>query len=177
MDREDVMRFVEDNDVKFIRLQFTDISGIMKNIAINVSHLEEAFDGVLFDGYSIEGFARVEESDMLLIPDLDTLNIIPWRPQQGKVARFICDVSLQNGKPFEGDPRYILKKVLKKGQDQAISSMLNQSVSFFSFIPIMKECQLRKLIILQVILIWPYRSVEKMQGAKCVWHLKIWDFS
>jgi glutamine synthetase len=133
LDREDVIRFVEDNDVKFIRLQFTDISGIMKNIAINDTHLEEAFEGVLFDGFSIEGFARVEEADMLLIPDLETLNIIPWRPQQGKVARFICDVCLQSGEPFEGDPRYILKKVVKKAAGLGYTFNVEPECEFFLF--------------------------------------------
>jgi len=133
LDREDVIRFIEDNDVKFIRLQFTDISGVMKNIAINDSHMEEAFDGVLFDGFSVEGFARVEESDMLLRPDLDTLNIIPWRPQQGKVARFICDVSTQNGEPFEGDPRYILKKVAAKAATLGFTFNVEPECEFFMF--------------------------------------------
>ena len=105
----------------------------MKNIAINDSQLEDAFDGVVFDGYSIEGFARIEESDMLLLPDLDTLNIIPWRPQQGKVARLICDVVLQNGEPFEGDPRYILKKVAKKAADSGYTFNVEPECEFFLF--------------------------------------------
>lgn len=133
MDREDILRFVEDNDVKFIRLQFTDISGIMKNIAINDSHLEDAFEGVLFDGFSIEGFARVEESDMLLVPDLETLNIIPWRPQQGKVARFISDVFLSNGEPFEGDPRYILKKAVAAASSEGYTFNVEPECEFFLF--------------------------------------------
>lgn len=133
MDREDILRFVEDNDVKFIRLQFTDISGIMKNIAINDSHLEDAFEGVLFDGFSIEGFARVEESDMLLVPDLETLNIIPWRPQQGKVARFISDVFLSNGAPFEGDPRYILKKAVAAASAEGYTFNVEPECEFFLF--------------------------------------------
>lgn len=133
MEREDILRFAEDNDVKFIRLQFTDISGIMKNIAINDSQLEDTFDGVLFDGYSIEGFARMEESDMLLVPDLDTLNIIPWRPQQGKVARFISDVFLSNGTPFEGDPRYILKKACARAAKLGYTFNVEPECEFFLF--------------------------------------------
>ena len=133
MERRDILRFAEDNDVKFIRLQFTDISGIMKNIAINDSQLEDAFDGVLFDGYSIEGFARMEESDMLLVPDLDTLNIIPWRPQQGKVARFISDVFLSDGSPFEGDPRYILKKACGKASKLGYTFNVEPECEFFLF--------------------------------------------
>jgi glutamine synthetase len=133
LDREEILRFVEDNDVKFIRLQFTDIGGRMKNIAINDTHLEDAFDGVCFDGLAIEGFARVEEADMMLVPDLDTLNIIPWRPQQGKVARFICDVQLQDGSPFEGDPRYILKKVTKQAAEQGFVFNVEPECEFFLF--------------------------------------------
>lgn len=133
MDREDIMRFVEDNDVKFIRLQFTDICGIMKNIAINETNLENAMDGVTFDGYSIEGFARTEESDMLLIPDSDTLNLIPWRPQQGKVARFICDVLLRDGTPFEGDPRYVLKKMTQKAREFGYTFNVEPECEFFLF--------------------------------------------
>jgi len=133
MEREDILRFAEDNDVKFIRLQFTDISCIMKNIAINDSQLEDTFDGVLFDGYSIEGFARMEESDMLLVPDLDTLNIIPWRPQQGKVARFISDVFLSNGTPFEGDPRYILKKACARAAKLGYTFNVEPECEFFLF--------------------------------------------
>ena len=133
MDREDVFRFVEDNDVKFIRLQFTDISGIMKNIAINETNLENALDGVTFDGYSIEGFARMEESDMCLVPDLDTLNIIPWRPQQGKVARFICDVLLKDGTPFAGDPRHVLKNVVKETAQLGYTFNVEPECEFFLF--------------------------------------------
>lgn len=133
MEREDVLRFVEDNDVKFIRLQFTDIGGIMKNIAVNESNIEKAIDGVFFDGSSIEGFARVEESDMLLVPDLDTLNMIPWRPQQGRVARFISDVKLQDGTPFEGDPRYILKKTLAEASKKGYTFDVGPECEFFLF--------------------------------------------
>lgn len=133
MEREDVLRFVEDNNVKFIRFQFTDIGGIMKNIAINESNIENALDGTIFDGSSIEGFARVGESDMLLIPDLSTLNIIPWRSQQGKVARFISDVFLPDGRPFDGDPRYILKKTLAKAAKEGYAFDVGPECEFFLF--------------------------------------------
>jgi glutamine synthetase len=133
MERSDIIQFIEDNDIKFIRLQFTDISGIMKNTAITDSHIEKAFDGIYFDGSSIEGFARIEESDMLLVPDLDTLALIPWRPQQGKVARFICDVLDQNGVPFEGDPRNILKRTLKKASDKGYTFYVGPECEFFLF--------------------------------------------
>lgn len=133
MDREDVIRFVEDNDVKFIRLQFTDISGIMKNIAVTDSQLEAALDGVYFDGSAIEGFARIEESDMLMIPDLDTLALMPWRPQQGKVARFFCDVLNPDGSPFIGDPRYILKRAVGKAADMGYIFNVGSECEFFLF--------------------------------------------
>ena len=109
--KEDIFRMVEEEDVEFIRLQFTDIFGTLKNVAITSSQLEKALDNkCMFDGSSIEGFVRIEESDMYLYPDLDTFTIFPWRPQQGKVARIICDVYCADGTPFEGDPRYILKE-------------------------------------------------------------------
>lgn len=133
LNREDTLQFMEDNDVKFIRFQFTDIGGIMKNIAINDSHLESAFDGVLFDGFAVDGFSRSEESEMLLKPELDTLNIIPWRPQQGKVVRFICDVLLQDGTPFEGDPRYILKKMSAKAAALGYTFLVEPECEFFLF--------------------------------------------
>lgn len=103
--KDDIIRIVEEQGVRFIRLQFTDIAGSLKNVAITPSQLRKALDNeCMFDGSSIEGFARIEESDMYLRPDLDTFVIFPWRPQQGKVARLICDVYTPEGTPFEGDP-------------------------------------------------------------------------
>ena len=91
--KQDIMKMVDEEDIEFIRLQFTDIFGTLKNVAITSSQLEKALDNrIMFDGSSIEGFVRIEESDMYLYPDLDTFQIFPWRPQQGKVARIICDV-------------------------------------------------------------------------------------
>ena len=118
--KQDIMRLVEEEDIEFIRLQFTDMFGTLKNVAITASQLEKALDNkCMFDGSSIEGFVRIDESDMYLYPDLNTFEIFPWRPQHGKVARMICDVYRPNGTPFEGDPRYILKKVLKEAADKA----------------------------------------------------------
>ena len=103
--RKDIIRMVEEEDVEFIRLQFTDIFGILKNVAITKSQLEKALNNeCMFDGSAIEGFVRIEESDMYLYPDLDTFTIFPWRPQQGKVARIICDVYQADRTPFEGIP-------------------------------------------------------------------------
>ena len=104
--KEDIIRLVEDEDVEFIRLQFTDIFGMLKNVAITSGQLEKALDNrCMFDGSAIEGIVRMEETDMYLYPDLDTFEIFPWRPQQGKVARLICDVYCPDGSPFVGDPR------------------------------------------------------------------------
>ncbi len=132
--KKDVLRLAEDNDVKFIRLQFTDVFGKMKNVAITIEQLEKALDGgCMFDGSSIEGFVRIEESDMYLKPDPDTFAIFPWRPQVGRVARLICDVYTSEGVPFEGDPRYILKKTLKRAEDMGYSLNVGPECEFFLF--------------------------------------------
>lgn len=116
--KEDILRLADEEDVEFIRLQFTDIFGSLKNVAVTASQLEKALENeCTFDGYAIEGFARIEESDMYLYPDYSTMEVFPWRPQQGKVARLICDVHRPNGSPFEGDPRYVLRKALKHAKD------------------------------------------------------------
>lgn len=132
--KEDCLKFVEENDVRFIRLQFTDIFGQMKNIAITDKQLPSAFEkGVLFDGSSIAGFTGVEASDMFLFPNPETFSIIPWRPQQGKVARFICDVKNPDGSQFEGDPRYILKRTLKKAEELGFTFQVGPECEFFLF--------------------------------------------
>ncbi len=113
--KEDIFELVKEQNVKFIRLQFTDIFGVLKNVAITVDQLDRAMNNeCMFDGSSIEGFARIEESDMYLRPDPDTFVIFPWRPQVGKVARLICDVYTAEGEPFSGDPRFVLKKAISK---------------------------------------------------------------
>ncbi|SFB20857.1 glutamine synthetase [Acetitomaculum ruminis DSM 5522] len=132
--KQDIIDIVQDEDVEFIRLQFTDIFGTLKNVAITSSQLEKALDNkCMFDGASIQGFARVEESDMYLRPDYDTLAIFPWRPQQGKVARLICDIYNPDGSPFEGDPRYILKKVTKKAKDLGYTFNVGPECEFFLY--------------------------------------------
>lgn len=119
MDKSDVLKLVKEKNVVFIRLQFTDILGIPKNVEIPSSELPSVLDnGILFDGSSIEGFVRIQESDMLLFPDPKTFAILPWTVGGGTVARIICDVLNPDGTPFEGDPRYILKKEMKKVKDE-----------------------------------------------------------
>ncbi|MCX7922862.1 MAG: type I glutamate--ammonia ligase [Clostridia bacterium] len=134
--KEDILRIVKEQDVKFIRLQFTDIFGILKNVAITVEQLEKALDNkCMFDGSSIEGFVRIEESDMYLRPDTNTFVIFPWRPQTGKVARLICDVYNPDGTPFEGDPRYALKKALKRAADMGYDQFnVGPECEFFLFL-------------------------------------------
>lgn len=132
--KEDIIRLVEEEDVEFIRLQFTDIFGMLKNVAITSSQLEKALDNrCMFDGSAIEGFVRAEETDMYLYPDLDTFEIFPWRPQQGKVARLMCDVYCSDNTPFEGDPRYVLKKVLKEAEDMGYRFNVGPECEFFLF--------------------------------------------
>ncbi|MDO4297351.1 MAG: type I glutamate--ammonia ligase [Lachnospiraceae bacterium] len=132
--REDIIRMIEEEDVEFIRLQFTDMFGSLKNLAVTTSQLDRVLDNrIMFDGASIEGFAPVEESDMRLIPDLDTFCIFPWRPQHGKVARFICDASYADGTPFRGDSRYVLKKVIKEAADMGYQFDVGPECEFFLF--------------------------------------------
>lgn len=132
--REDILKMVEEEDVGFIRLQFTDIYGTIKNMAVTVSQLEKVLDNrCVFDGSSVEGFAELGESDMYLYPDLNTFEIFPWRPQQGKVARMICDVHYPDGRPFELDPRYILKKVIKEAEEMGYTLKASPECEFFLF--------------------------------------------
>lgn len=132
--KQEILKMVKEDDVQFIRLQFTDMFGNLKNVAITTGQLEKALNNqCMFDGSSIEGFVRIEESDMYLYPDLDTYVTFPWRPQQGKVARFICDVYTTNNEPFEGDPRYILRKVIKEAADMGYTFDVGPELEFFLF--------------------------------------------
>lgn len=132
--KEDIIRLVEEEDVEFIRLQFTDLFGNLKNIAVTASQLDRILSNkCMFDGSAIDGFARIEESDMYLYPDLSTLEIFPWRPQQGKVARMICDVYRPNGQPFEGDPRYVLKRAVQQAEDMGYTFEVGPECEFFLF--------------------------------------------
>lgn len=132
--KQDIKKMVEEEDVEFIRLQFTDMFGMLKNVAITASQLDKALENrCMFDGSSIEGFARIEESDMYLYPDLDTFEIFPWRPQQGKVARIICDVYNPDGSPFAGDPRYVLRRAVEDAAKDGYQFNVGPECEFFLF--------------------------------------------
>ena len=133
--KEDIKRLVQEEGVKFIRLQFTDIQGTIKNVEIPVSQLDKALDNeMMFDGSSIEGFVRIEESDMYLHPDYDTFMIFPWTAEKGKVARFICDIVCPDGTPFIGDPRSNLKRLLKEMEELGFTKFnLGPEPEFFLF--------------------------------------------
>ena len=132
--KEDILRIVEEEDVEFIRLQFTDIFGTMKNMAVTVSQLEKAMDNrCMFDVSSLDGLSGEEDSDMYLYPDLSTFEIFPWRPQQGKVARFICDVYRADGTPYEIDPRHVLKKEIASAEKMGYTMYVGPECEFFLF--------------------------------------------
>ncbi len=134
MTREEILKICAEENVRFLRLQFTDIMGVNKNVEVPASQFEKALDGeIMFDGSSIDGFARIEESDMLLRPDYKTFQILPWDFGQGKVARIICDVYLPNGQPFEGDPRYVLKRAVQKAQEMGFTFYAGPELEFFLF--------------------------------------------
>jgi glutamine synthetase len=133
--REDIKRLAGESNVKFVRLQFTDILGTIKNVEIPISQLDKALDNkMMFDGSSIEGFVRIEESDMYLYPDLDTWVIFPWTAEKGKVARLICDIYNADGTPFAGDPRNNLKRVLSEMVELGFTDFnLGPEPEFFLF--------------------------------------------
>lgn len=133
--REDIVRMAEEENVRFLRLMFTDILGTIKNVEVPISQLKKVLDNkMMFDGSSIEGFVRIEESDMYLHPDLDTWLVFPWEIKQGKIARLICDVYQPNGQPFAGDPRSNLKRILKEMRDLGFTEFnLGPEPEFFLF--------------------------------------------
>ena len=129
-----VLQTCKDQDIKFIRFWFTDILGSLKSFAITVEELEQAMEeGMGFDGSSIEGFARIDESDMLAMPDPTTFQLIPWRPKERGVARMFCDIVMPDGSPFEGDPRYVLKRNLKRAADLGYTFYVGPELEFFYF--------------------------------------------
>lgn len=132
--KEEVKNLVKELGVKFIRLQFTDILGVLKNVAITTEQLDKALNGeLMFDGSSIEGFVRIEESDMYLKPELSTFVVFPWRPKDGAVARLICDIYNPDQTPFMGDPRYALKRVIKEAREMGYSMNVGPEAEFFLF--------------------------------------------
>ncbi len=133
--REQIVSMAKAEDVRYLRLQFTDLLGIIKNVEVPISQLEDAMNNrIMFDGSSIEGFVRIEESDMYLYPDLSTWLIFPWHGDQGQVARLICDIYMPDGTPFAGDPRGILKRALKMASDMGFSAMnVGPEPEFFLF--------------------------------------------
>lgn len=132
--KEDILKIVSEQDVKFIFLQFTDILGMLKSVSITASQLEKALDNrCTFDGSSIDGFVRIEESDMCLHPDYDSFVILPWRTASGKTARIICDVYFADGTPFTGDPRYVLKKAIKEAAELGYTCNVGPECEFFLF--------------------------------------------
>ncbi|MFN8507525.1 MAG: glutamine synthetase family protein [Dehalococcoidia bacterium] len=129
-----VISACRENDVKFIRLWFTDIVGALKSFAITVEELEKALeDGMGFDGSSIEGFARIDESDMVARPDPTTFQLVPWRPREQGVARMFCDIHMPDGRPFEGDPRQVLKRQLKRASDLGFTFYVSPELEYFYF--------------------------------------------
>ena len=129
-----ILKKIKDQEIRFLRLQFCDIQGQPKNVAIPATQAEKALSqGIYFDGSSIEGFARIEESDMLLKPDPATYSVLPWRPASSKVARMICDVYTYDDKPYIGDPRYILKRTLEDAKKMGYVFNTGPELEFFLF--------------------------------------------
>jgi glutamine synthetase len=130
-----VLKKAKEHDVKFIKMWFTDILGMLKSFAITVEELEGALeDGMGFDGSSIEGFARIDESDMMALPDPDTFQLLPWRPKEHHaVARMFCDILRPGGEPFEGDPRFVLKRNLKRAADMGYTYYVGPELEYFYF--------------------------------------------
>lgn len=132
--KAEIMQIVEDEDVEFIRLQFTDMQGLLKNIAIPANRVCKAMDGqYTIDLASLEGFGKGDTEELYLRPRLDTFTILPWRPQQGKVARFLCDIFRADGTEYEESPRYILKRVMEHVAKQGYSLQVNPECEFFLF--------------------------------------------
>jgi glutamine synthetase len=134
MDKEAVLKTVRDRDIKFIRLWFTDVLGMLKSFSITADELEVALEeGMGFDGSSIEGFARIEESDMIALPDPSTFAILPWRPKEHGVARMFADILNPDMTPYAGDPRYVLKRAVKKASDQGFTMFVGPELEYFYF--------------------------------------------
>jgi glutamine synthetase len=135
--KEDILRKIRDNGVKYIRLWFTDILGQLKGMTITLSEIENVLDsGQGFDGSSIEGFVRIEESDLMAWPDLDTFRVFPWDLGGEKVAMMFCDIENPDGTPYDGDPRYCLRRILKRAADMGLTFYVGPELEYFYF----KDC-------------------------------------
>lgn len=133
-DKDYVLKTIEERNVKFVRFWFTDVLGVLKSFAVTDSEIGNAFEeGMGFDGSSIDGFTRIQESDMVAFPDAGTFQTLPWRPEEQGVARMFTDIQKPDGTPFEGDPRYALKRVLKKASDMGYTMYVGPELEFFYF--------------------------------------------
>ena len=132
--QNNIMEYIEEMDVKFVRLAFCDIFGQMKNISVMASELPRVLrEGVPFDASQITGFMAVEESDLILMPNVSTGEILPWRPQEGRVLRLFCDIRYPDGRPFEGDGRYLLKQAVKKLRELGYECEIGVECEFYLF--------------------------------------------
>lgn len=173
--RDDIIRMVAEQDIEFIRMQFTDIFGQLKNVAISRSQIEKAVNNlIMIDGSSIEGFTRIQESDQYLYPDLDTFAVLPWRPQSGRVARLMCDVYNPNGTPFVGDPRYVLKEALKKPLPWAMILMSDPSLSFSCLRRTKEEGPPTERAMKPDTLTSVLSITARAQGGRSVLRLRLW---
>jgi len=133
-EKQNVVKLAKENDVKFIRLWFTDVLGVLKGFAITIDELEGALEeGMGFDGSSIQGYARIDESDMIAKPDPKTFQILPWRPKENAVGRMFADIYEPDGTPYKGDPRYVLKRNLKKAEDLGYTFYVGPELEYFYF--------------------------------------------
>ena len=132
---DDVIKAVEKADVRFVRLWFTDVLGQLKSFSINSSELEDAFEGGMgFDGSSITGFNPIEESDMIAMPDPTTFAVLPWRPEERGVARMFCDIKVPGGEPYEGDPRWIMRRALQRAAEMGFDAYnIGPELEYFYF--------------------------------------------
>ncbi len=163
--KEMILNKAKELNIKFMRLRFTDILGMPKNVEIPVRELEKALDGeIMFDGSSIQGFVRIEESDMYLKPDYSTFTVNPWEEEKD-VARIICDVYNPDGLPFNGCPRNNLKRVLKEVEEMGYSTNLGPEMEFFHFLGIKKVRRLQKLMIkVDISIFYPSIWGKKREG-------------
>ncbi|HSV95407.1 MAG TPA: glutamine synthetase family protein [Spirochaetota bacterium] len=133
-DKEYILKLASESRVKFIRFWFTDILGFLKSFAITIDELEDALiEGVRFDGSTLQGFSRRDESEMIALPDTSTFQVLPWRPKEDSVARMFCDIYKNDMTPYEGDSRYILKNILRKASDDGYSFYTGPEIEFFFF--------------------------------------------